>query len=71
MDNDVPHQIYKLHKAEVYFGIQVTAWSGKPLTINGIVHGRVSCKDGGTISLAPSVVGIRYRVVLGLGTLLM
>ena len=39
--------------------------------INIIGHGRVSCKDGGTNSFAPSVVGIKYRVVLGLVTLLM
>lgn len=39
--------------------------------INRIGHGRISCKDGGTNSLAPSVVEIKYTVVLGLGTLLM
>ena len=39
--------------------------------INRIGHGRVSCKDGGTNSLAPSVVGINYTVVLGLVTLIM
>ena len=71
MDDDVPHRIDKLHKVEACFGIPVTTWSGKPLTINGIGHGRVSCKDGGTNSLAPSVVGIRYTVAIGIGNLIM
>ena len=71
MDDDVPHQIDKLHKVEACFGIPVTAWLGKPLMINGIGHGRVSCKDGCTNSLASAAAGIRYTVALGLGTLLM
>ena len=71
MDDDVPHQIDKLHKVEACFSIPLTARPGKPLMINRIGHGRISCKDGGTNSLAPSVVEIKYTVVLGLGTLLM
>ena len=71
MDDDVPHQIDKLQKEEAYFSIPITARSGKPLMRNKIGYRRISCKDGGTNSLAPSVVGKKYTVVIGLGTLLM
>ena len=71
MDNDVPHQIYKLHKVEACFEIPVTAWVGNPLMLNGIGYGRVRGKYGGDNSLAPAVAEIRYAVtvVLGLGPL--
>ena len=67
----MPHRIDKLHKVEACFGIPVTAWSGKPLTINGIGHGRVSGKYGGTNLLDPAEAGIRYMVAIGIGNLIM
>ena len=71
MDGDVPHQFYKLHKVEDFFGIPVTAWVENPWMLNIIGYGRVSGKDGGTNQLAPAASGISYVVALGLGHLLM
>ena len=39
--------------------------------LNGIGYGRVGGKDSGANSLDPAAEEIRYRVVLGIGTLLM
>ena len=50
------HIIDKLHKVEACFGISVTPWVGNPFLLNGMGHGRVSGKDGGSNSLAPSVL---------------
>ena len=71
MDNDVTHQIDKLHKVEACFFIPVTAWVGNPLMLNIIVYGRVSGKDGAVNSLSPDLEELRYAVALGLVPLVM
>ena len=71
MDDDVPHQIDKLHKVEACFSIPFITWVGNPLILNGIGYRKVSGKDGGTNSLAPAAAKIWYAVTLGLGYLVM
>ena len=44
MDDDVPHQIDKLHIVGDCFGIPATACVGNPLMLSRIGYGRISGK---------------------------
>ena len=71
MDDDVPHQIDKLHKVDGSFSIPATALVGNPLLINGIGYVRVSGKESGANSLDTAAADIRYALALGRGPLVM